>query len=194
MRIVGRRFSPCANHEFCDLFLRRGCSDEGFIVRLLWFGFSWFKAKSQAVDHSRTVPAILKVKVCDEQIHSFEFRFLDFQEGAISPQCQRRSVCGDHLSVSALLGHNEETNRNSGIYEGDDQDSPIRNGGPLIPFLLSVLFFVGGAGLNYLYWSRLYDDGKGWRCFTGLTVSFMAMGVGLVLMFFAASAYVGHGA
>ena len=71
--------------------------------------------------------------------------FANFGEGTLSELC---------LTPSSL----EKTQGNESVDPGNDQDSPICNRRPLIPFLLGCLFFSGGCWLNYFYWGWLDDD------------------------------------
>lgn len=83
----------------------------------------------------------------------------------------------------------EQAERDHSIQNGNNENAPISNRGPLIPFLLGLLLFYGGAWLNYLYWGWLDDDCKRWRGDTGLAARVLIMGAGLILMFFVSASY-----
>ncbi len=96
----------------------------------------------------------------------------------------KRILSEPRLTPSSL----EKTQRNERIDPSNNQDSPIRNRGTLIPFLLGWLCFGGGCGLNYFYWGRFDDDCRRLRAVYGLIFSGILVMGGLVLMFFVASA------
>jgi hypothetical protein len=101
--------------------------------------------------------------------------FANFAEGTLSELC---------LTPSSL----EKTQGNQSVDPSNDQDPPICNRRPLIPFLLGCLFFGGGCWLNYFYWGWLDDDCRRLGAICGLIFSGAPVMSGLGLMFFVASA------
>ncbi|WP_331959279.1 hypothetical protein [Candidatus Binatus sp.] len=118
--------------------------------------------------------------------------------GQLGPELQIQGFVG---RVGALFRQRslrssrvQQTERDQSVEKSDAEDSPIRNRGPLIPFLFGLVLLYGGAWLNYLNWRWLDDNRKRWRGYLGFVVTAALMGRGLVLMFFVASAYVVSGA
>jgi hypothetical protein len=181
VRVESSRFPSCPNHEFCDLSLRFGCSDQGFIVQLFQFGFSWFKVKRQSVDHSRTLPAILKVKVGNEKVRSFEFWFLDLQERAVGTNGQRSSVGSYHRGIGRSPTHVQEPSGNDDVRDREQEQGPFRPVWSLPPVIIGLVLNYCGYPLCFLGWYLLDNDrNRRARLYGGavLIASAVCLGVG----------------
>lgn len=194
IHIIPRRFLRWPDNNFCDLLFGLGPCYQSAMVG--FFG-GWFQAHNYPIDDRRSLTAISEMQRSgDQRSGPSQVWLLGHQERPVGTQCEFRGFGGSERGVGASLGRasgvfgrDEQTDRDRSVQNGDNENAPIGDGGPLIPFLLGVGLFYGGARPEYLYWGWLDNDRKGRWGWVGLACSVAIMGAGLILMFFVAPAY-----